>query len=207
MKLVILLLGLLFFLTRCSSLMPQGRQFLDSSTHKDSPPDWVRDTKVSWESKDRINLRSSYTIRGDVRLNGCFDLAKMDGKEAILSEIANEVRGTLDNAQQSLSENAETVLGKARSSEFSGRITGLRFTDQYFERYLVGETERIDCRVLGQVDASDYKRLKRELVDRIAAADPRIKDAIAQKHLDFFKKTQQEGVAKSQRELAEAADK
>jgi hypothetical protein len=164
----------------------ERRQFVDSTTHSDAPPDWVKTTKLAWEQNGKILLRSSYTVNGNDRLNGCFDLARMDSKEALLSEIANDVKGSLDNAQQSISENAEIVLGKVRSGEFSGRIIGLRFTDQYFERYLIGEVERIDCHVLGEVKQSDYNQIKRSVVQGIAAVDPRLREAISRKQIDFF---------------------
>lgn len=164
-----------------------SRQYVDSSTHHDSPPDWVVSTKLSWESDGKVIFKASHTIRGDERITGCFDLSQMDARESLISEISSDIRGSLDNAQQSLSENAELVLGKVRSSEFGGTITGLRFAEQYFERYRIGETERIDCHTLAEIRQSDYDRIKQAVLYKVVAVDPRLRDAIARKQVDFFK--------------------
>ena len=109
---------------------------LDSSTSV--KPKWTDSNKTAWEIKGVVYLKSTYTVRGNERANGCIDLAKLDTKENLISEIQNEVRGSLDNAQQSISEDAEIILGKARSAEFSGKISGLRFTESYWEKYQIG---------------------------------------------------------------------
>ena len=207
MKYESLLLSLVLLAAGCSSLPREGRVFLDSTTHSDNAPSWVKQTKVSWEEKDKVFIRSSHSVRGNERVNGCFDLARLDSKESILSEIANDVRGTLDNAQQSISEDAEVVLGKVRSSEFSGRITGLRFSEQYYERYFVGDTERVDCHVLGEIKNADYSRIKRAVVDRITSVDPQLKEAITRKHVDFFAPKQPASFEAAQRETATDTDK
>ena len=78
-------------------------------------PQWVKSTKVIWNENDKIQLRTEHQVRGDERVNGCFDLARLDASENVLTEIADDVKGTIDNSQTSVSENAEVVLGKARS--------------------------------------------------------------------------------------------
>jgi len=164
-----------------------SRVFLDSTTHSDSPPSWAEGTQMVWEDGDTIHLKASHTVRGDERVNGCFDLARLDAKEQLITEIATDVRGSLDSAQQSISENAELVLGKVRSGAYDGRITGLRFAEEYYERYRVGATERVDCHVLGAIGRADYAQVKRNVVERIVAADPRLKEAVTQKQIDFFR--------------------
>lgn len=182
------LLSILFIILGCTSLPEKykGRVFLDSSIQKDNPLDWAETTKVSWEDDGKLFFKASHTIRGDERVNGCFDLAHLDAKEVLLSEIANDIKGSVDNAQQSLSEDAQIILGKVRSAEFSGRVTGLRFTEQYFERYVVAGVERIDCHALGEIKHDDYDRVKRLVVNRVTQADPRLKDAVLRKQIDFF---------------------
>lgn len=159
---------------------------MDSSTHKDSPPDWVEEMRLTWEKGDKVMFRSVHTVRGDERVNGCFDLAKLDARETLLTEMATDIKGSLDNAQQSLNENAEMVLGKVRSGEFKGRIQGMRHLEQYFERYRIGTDERIDCHVLSEITKTDYAELKRKVVNRIEEVDPRLKDAITKKQVEFF---------------------
>lgn len=179
----------LLYLGACStgpSKSGSGREFLDSSTHKDELPDWGKSTKLTWSKENKIFSKSMHSIRGDERVNGCIDLAKLDAKENLLSEISTEVRGSIDNAQQSISENAETILGKVRSAEFAGKITGLKFTDEYFERYKIDGTERVDCYVLSEISNSDYDRIKRSVVEKVLEVDPRLKEQITKKQIDFF---------------------
>ena len=188
MKNAIGCLGLTLFLTHCSHIDTHQRRFLDSTFHADNPPGWANNAKTTWEDGKMVKIKSSHSIKGNERLSGCFDLARLDTKEILLSEISNDVRGKIDNASQSLSENAEVILGKVRTSEFSGKISGLRFTEEYFDRYIVAETERVDCYVLGEISQSDYKKLQSEIVNRVVAADPRLKEAITKGQIDFFSK-------------------
>jgi len=170
----------------CSSLKVPQRVFLDSSLKKDSPPDWANQLKVAWEEGDKIFLHAQFTARGNERVAGCFDMARLDAKEKLVSEISNDVRGSLDNAQQSINEEAEIVLGKVRTSSFEGKVRGLRFAEEYFERYLIGENERIDCHVLSEMKLSDYNQLKKSVVEDLVQVDTRLKEAITKKQIDFF---------------------
>jgi hypothetical protein len=163
-----------------------GRVFIDSPNHKDSSPEWTQKQKVSWESGSAVYFRDAHTVRGNERLNACYDLAKLDAKEVLLTELASDVRGRIDNANTSISESTEIVLGKVRTEEFGGRIVGLKTDETWFERYKIGDDERVDCFVLSKIRKSDYDRVKREVVDKVVEADPRIKEAIAKKQIEFF---------------------
>lgn len=163
-----------------------GRVFIDSPNHKDSSPEWTQKQKVSWESGNEIYFRAAHTINGNERISACYDLAKLDAKEVLLTELASEVRGRIDNANTSLSESAEVVLGKVRSEEYAGRIVGLKTDETWFERYKIGDDERVDCFILSKIRKSDYDKVKRQVVDKVVEADPRIKEAIAKKQIEFF---------------------
>lgn len=182
----------------CSSTPPgQERVWMDSTTHKDNPPAWAKGLKLIWEDDGKVFIRATQTVRGDERVNGCYDLAKLDAKEALLTELASEVRGSLDNAQQSINENAEVVLGKVRTGEYQGRITGLRHGEQYFERYKIGETERVDCHVLSEMSRADYDKVKQSVLNQLQKVDARLREAITKKQINFFdkapEKTTEEG--------------
>jgi len=177
----------LSFMASCASGPQLRRVFVDSTSHRDDLPDWAKSTQTSWEKDGKIFVMATNNVRGTDRVDGCYDLARLNAKEQILSEIANDVRGRLDNAQQSISESAEVVLGKVRSGEFEGRLTGLRFSQAYYERYMLGETEKISCYVLSEIKQSDYDQVKRSVVDKVVAVDPKIKEAILSKQVDFFK--------------------
>lgn len=166
----------------CSS--SPKRIVLDSSGDK---PSWTDSPKLIWEEGGVVMLKASHTVRGNERPNGCVDLAKLDAKENLISEIKNDVKGSIQNAQQSISEDAEVILGKVRSSGFEGSVSGLRFYESYWEKYQVGEIEqKVQCHVLGKMKKEDYLATKRSIVHKVAAVDPRLKEAITQKQIDFF---------------------
>lgn len=162
------------------------RVWMDSSTHEDAAPDWTRGLSPIWEKGDKVWVHTQQTVRGDERVNGCMDLARLDAREILLTEIASDVRGSIDSAQQTLSENAELVLGKVRTGEFRGRITGLRHTEEYFERYRIANAERIDCHVLSEITAEEFAKLKRNVGEEIRKIDARVRDAVSRKQAEFF---------------------
>lgn len=183
-------IGLMLILAGCATSHTKssiaGRVFIDSTSHEDNPPEWVKNSKMGWEDGNYVFVKSSHTINGSERINGCFDLAKLNTKEAVITEIASDIKGRIDNAQTSISENSETILGKVRTEEYQGRVVGLAFKEQYFERYSTADVERQDCHVLAAIKKSDYDRLKRAIVDKIVEVDPEIKKAIQSKQIDFF---------------------
>lgn len=156
-------------------------------------PNWVDDERLSYEQDDRIWFKSRDTVRGDQRLNACFLLAANDNREAMLRAIVDGMRGATDEAQADISENAELVLGKVRSGEWSGKIYGFRDEGQFFQRVQIRDeasgsvTERLDCFVLSSIGKSDYAKTRAEVMNRIVAIDPKIKEAIGNKQADFFK--------------------
>jgi len=173
----------MLFLIGCSS--SPKRIILDSSSNNE--PSWVDSNKLIWEESGNIYLKATHTVRGNERPNGCIDLAKLDAKENLLSEIKNDVKGSIDNAQQSISEDAEVILGKVRSSEFEGSISGLRFDESYWQKYQIGELEqKVQCHVLGKMKKDDYLATKRAVISKVQAVDPRLKEAITKKQIDFF---------------------
>ena len=182
MKFVILLIPM-FVLSACSSTSTVKRVVLDESEQK---PSWVSQNKLVWDEGNKTYFKASQQVRGTERLSGCHDLAKLNGKSALISEIQDSIKGVLDSHEATLNENAEILLSKSRSSEFCGKIQGLRFTEEYFVRYAIGGEERIDCYDLAELSKDDYNKIKRSILYNIEEADPRIKEAIAQKHLDFF---------------------
>lgn len=191
----------------CSSM---ERRFLDSSNHENKPPLWVKDLDVRSEDETKVQLKVTHTIRGDQRLNACFDMARLDLSEELLKEVAENLRGALDNAETHISEEAEVVLGKVRSSDYSGQLSGVIVKSRYFERYQIKDAERIDCHLLGEISKSDYRKLKQRIIDKLSQVDSKIKEAIAKKQVDFFKddsKRQITTVSETKTETAEAESK
>jgi hypothetical protein len=127
-------------------------------------------------------------IRGNERLSACFDLARLNARSELVSEIQANIKGVLDTHEATLSENAEIILSKSRTEEFGGKISGLRFVEDYSVRYRIGEDERVTCHVLAEIAKDDYTRLKRLILTKVEEADPRLKEQIVNKAIDFFKK-------------------
>lgn len=178
--------GALCFFSACSHNKLNQRVWLDSSTHKDHPPNWVSEGKLRWQEKGKVYIRSKNGVRGDERVNGCFDLAHMDAKEALITSISDEVKGQIQEAGQSLNENAELLLTKTRTSEFSGKISGLSPVEEYFERYSINDVERVDCFVLSEISEKDFAATRRAIIDKVVAADPRLKEAMTKNQLKFL---------------------
>jgi len=158
----------------------------------ESTPDWVSDPKISYEKADKVFFIAKEEVRGDERLGGCYDLASLLNRENLLRSIADEVKGAIDNAQTSISENAENVLGKVRSGKWEGKIIGFRDVEKAFERYQLinsadgSNVERISCALLSEIKKSDYQETKRSVINKIVSVDPKLKEAITNKQIQFF---------------------
>lgn len=174
-----------FLITACSTSKMANRVVLDESPNR---PDWINQSKLMWIDDEKIFIKTTQQIRGNERLSACYDVAKMSTKASLVSEIQETIKGIMDTHEATMNENAELVLNKSRSSEYAGVVHGLRFTEDYFVRYQIGSNERIDCSVLGEISQNDYDKIKRAIVDKVQAADPRIKEQIIQKHINFYSK-------------------
>ena len=177
-------LFILALLVACSS-GPAKKIVLDSSTP--DKPDWVESSKLSWKDDKKIFFRGTYTVRGDERANACVDLAKLNVKEALITEIQEELKGAVDSAQDSIREDAEIILTNSRSARYQGAITGLRFTSSYWEKYaLVNYDEKVSCFVLGRISEVEFRKTKKNVLNKITRANPKLKKAIEKKQINFF---------------------
>ena len=176
---------LIISLIGCSSTA--NKVVLDTSAS--DKPDWVDSSKMVWKDEGKNFFRGSYTVRGDERANGCIDLAKLNVKEALITEIQEDLRGAVESAQDSIKTDAELLLTKSRSAQYEGEISGLRFTSSYWEKYaLVNGEEKTSCYVLSEIEDKDYMKTKRRIVNKIVAANPGLKKAISENQINFFKK-------------------
>ncbi|MCB0367671.1 MAG: hypothetical protein KDD68_19875 [Bdellovibrionales bacterium] len=180
-----LIAGALLLLSSCMSV--PKKVILDSSTDG-SKPEWVKNTKVSWEDGPIVKYRATSTIWGDERLDGCYQLARLNAKEALLTEISEDIRGETNHVVEGLSEEAENMLNQLRSATYQGNITGLKFREEYYERYEVKDDVRVQCFVLGEIRKSDYNKVKRRVFNRVTSVDPELKEAIKRKGIRFFDK-------------------
>ena len=163
MKKQFLLLTIMISVGACSSVQKHNaRIVIDSTTGDDDLPKWTRDGRKSWKDDSRIYIKGNYTVRGDQRLNSCFELARLEAKEVMLAEIKTSVKNEINAASEGLSESSDLFLTKSSTEESSGLITGFQMNEQYFERYLVNQTERVDCFVLGSISLQDYESVKKK---------------------------------------------
>jgi hypothetical protein len=191
-KIVVIFMSVLF-LANCSStssLSGPTRKVIDSSARGEEAPKWVNTSKLSWEEGNAFYFKGFTSFRGNERVSSCFEVSKLEAKKNLLSEIKESIKSILDISTQSASEDQEQLYSQAVSSTLEGEIRGLRFMEQYFERYLIEDRERVDCFVMGAIEGKDYQDLKRRVLHKLEAADPRIKEALMKKQTDFFSTTQ-----------------
>lgn len=156
-------------------------------------PDWVSEERLSWEDDGRYFFKAQQTVRGDQRLNGCYTLASHDNRENLIRQQVESMRGQTNEAQADISENAELLLGKVRSGEWSGKIYGFKDEGYYFQRMQIRDemaktvTERIDCYTLSSISKADYEKSRSEIMNKILHIDQRIKDAIHEREAEFFR--------------------
>ncbi len=160
---------------------------LDSSGPK---PKWAESGKLFWEEDGKYRVKSNQQVRGDQRVQACLDLAQVNAYNVVLTGIEQEIRSTLDSVELSMNENAEAAFAKSSSlgAEAKRKVRGLQMLETYYERAKIGEAERIDCMILGEIRKDAYDALKRLIVDKIEEADPRIKEALLNKHVELIKR-------------------
>lgn len=189
----------------CSSSSPvkPEKQVLDTASASNGAPAWVQDSKTSWIADGGIHrFKSFYSIRGEERISACYSLAKLNVQEDITSEIWADFRALIGHATQGLSESAEDVFHQSRQKETKGVIRGLRFTEAYHQRYLVNGVERIDCFVLSELAESDYRQLRANILNPVVQADPALKKAVQEKHIQLFQDTKPAAQEDSSRDPA-----
>jgi|GEM_PF-3328404 len=185
--LLILTLGCLGCTSRQLVNEQPGRIILDNSLRGEELPEWTRSTKTSWEENGELVSRTSYTVRGNQKVNGCFDLAKLESKEQLLSQLKEEVSGEINLASEGVSEDFDPLITKSLRTSMAGKIQGLRIKEQAFERYMVNSIERIDCFVLSSMKSSDYSNLKSSILQNLVFVDDKVKQAVRERQKKFFK--------------------
>jgi len=181
--------GLCAILSGCSTPAGSKKIIVDASPIK---PDWVDNPAKKWKTDDGYFFKAKQTIRGDQRVNGGFIIAGNDTREMLMRGIYDEMKGAIDEAQTSLNENAEFLMGKVRSGQWEGALYGFSEIEQYFERYeycnqLTKECDaKIDCWILSNISLADYNKTKNAIVNQVVAIDPRIKEAVTNKQIKFF---------------------
>ena len=167
----------------CSSSMK--KMILDSSSP--NRPDWINSNNISWEKNNKYFFKGDYTIRGDERVNACIDLAKINVKETLITEMQEDLRGALASASESIKRSAEILLTKSQTSQYQGSISGLRFESKYWEKYSISNNEeKISCYVIAYLSKKDYVKIKQKIVNKMIGISPSLKKAVMDRQVDFF---------------------
>lgn len=163
-----------------------SREWIDSSTHKNQPPAWVDDSRLVWKQPDKIFFRSVHTVRAQEGEARCFGLAQRESQETFLTEIASDIRGTLDTASLHLNSKAEAILTKLTSGETESAPPKLKTVEKYFEKYRMGAEERMDCHLLSEVATKQYEHFEAGVLSSLEREDPAFKTAIDRGKVRFF---------------------
>jgi len=174
------------------------RVVIDNTYHRPALPDWTRDGKLSWEEKDVIVFKAQHTVRGDQRVDSCFDLAKMDLKENLVTEISSNLRGEINLASEGMSEASETAITKSFTQQLEADIAGLKLSEQLFERYLNADIERIDCFVMGKMTRRDYEALRMRVLQNTAKSNSELAQILKHRQLNFFNRDLPQNTSKVQ---------
>lgn len=172
----------------CSSngVKEQAKTVLERSTKENSLPNWVSDSKVNWVKEDKIFYKSQYSIRGDQRINACFDLARAEAKEKLIDEIKTNFKGETNSYIQGASELDNQELNKMFVSSVNSIISGFRLSETAYERYSIGNTERVDCFVLYEMTTKDLNDLKIRMQTRGSTVNKEIQKAIDERGVSFL---------------------
>ena len=183
---MIMSLGILI-LNGCANMVPASmtKMIVDKS-YSNHRPDWMDNQKESWEENDSIYFKTTYTIRGDQRMNVCYDLARLSVHETVLAEIKSDIRAENNLASEGLSENEDQMITKSLTESLKGTISGLNIQSKMFERYVINSTERIDCSILTSIKKSDYAKVKRNSAQVVLSVRAKVADAVREKQQRFF---------------------
>lgn len=184
---LVLLFGALGLFSCSISPKVQQREILENSLRGESMPKWVAEAKVAWEEDSNHYFKSSYTVAGNQRINGCYDLAKLELKENLLSELSQDVKGELNLANEGISEGLDPLITKSVRTSIDGTIRGLKTQEQIFERYKISDIERVDCYVKSSMTKSDYQLLKNSVLKQMASVNAEVAEAVRKRQKDFFK--------------------
>jgi hypothetical protein len=148
---------------------------------------WVKESKTSWEKDELVYFKALYTVKGSQRLNGCFDLAKLEMSEMVLENIRHDIKGEIALANEGIAEEADPLITKSISKSFIGNIKGLIMVEQAYERYMLADNERLDCFVLSTISKQEYRQLKNHSLEQLISVSEDVARVVRKKQKDFFR--------------------
>lgn len=171
----------------CASA-PEGQKLvvLERSTKGNDLPTWTSNSEMSWNNNDEIQLKGQYTLKGNQRVNACYDLAKGDARENLVSEMSVNFQSEINSYTQGISADENIELNKMFISQAKNKITGLRVSESAFERVLVNSEERINCFVLFSISKKSYQENMANAKSEVSKVNSEIIEKMKSRGLDFF---------------------
>lgn len=191
MYLQLIILSLAFYGCSTSSKVQDHKIVLERSSGKNEMPEWTTAAKQSWKKKDLLYIKGQYTVRGNQRVSACYDLAKSEAKENLITEMTSNFRNEINGYTQGLNEEENQELNKMFISEVNGKVVGLRLGETAYERSLINNVERINCYVLFEISESSYNETLRNSKKGISAVNKEIIEKLKDRGVDFMSGIQQ----------------
>lgn len=152
----------------------------------DKKPEWIQKQEVTWTEGKNIYYKNSYTIRGDQRINACYELARLSLYENIVSEIGSKFKAENNLASEGTLESENDLITKSVTENVSGYLKGIRIKSRGFERYSLKENERVDCHILTEISQSDYEKMKNRINQEIISVSADVAQQVRDKQKRFF---------------------
>jgi len=191
-KILRLLIGLILF-QGCQHTAPTlnlEKRILDQSY--EDKPDWIKKTDVTWTEGSFIYYKNTFTVRGDQRVNACYELARLGLYESLISEIGSEIKAENNLASEGTLESESDLINKSVSENLSGYLKGVKVKSKAFERYVVKDNERVDCHLLTEISKSDYEKMKNRIGQEILSVSAEVTQALREKQKRFFSSEKKE---------------
>jgi hypothetical protein len=186
MKYLILSLSLLNLMACASTPEASNLVILERSTRSNDLPTWTSNSETSWMKNEDIQFKGQFTIKGQQRTNACYDLAKGDARENIVSEMSVNFQSEINSYTQGISADENIELNKMFISAAKGKISGLRVSETVFERVLVNSEERINCFVVLSMSKKNYQENLMNAKSTVSQVNSDIIEKMKSRGLNFF---------------------
>lgn len=186
MKYFTLSLILLNFFSCASTPEAHNLVVLERSTRGNDLPSWTSNSEMSWNKSDEIQFKGQYTLKGNQRVNACYDLAKGDARENLVSEMSVHFQSEINSYTQGISADENIELNKMFISQAKNKIIGLRTSEAAFERVLINSEERINCFVLFSISKKAYQENMMNAKSEVSKVNSEIIEKMRSRGLDFF---------------------
>lgn len=161
------------------------RVFIENSLGSSQRPDWLRSTSVATEAEGFLTFHGMYLAAGHDRLATCYRLAEADIQVRIAQEINQRVKSELLQMAEGMSDRIEPAVLDSLLIEARADLAGLRLSDRYYERFMIGGVERLECHARARMSPVDFNRAKQGLTVSLAQKRPEIQSILDKRQKKF----------------------